>query len=131
LVHQLVPYAIGGFMKRVCEIYVKHLNRKMKRVGHLFQDNYTPKWVDTQSYLLYLSRYIHLNPVSAGLVREPETWKYGSCSLYKGGVETKLVHPGLVLEMAGGVAAYWDYLTRENVECEQDIEKYLIDNELL
>lgn len=131
LIQQLTPYAISRFMKGVCENYVRRLNKGRKRVGHLFQDNYTPKWVDSQSYLLYLSRYIHLNPVSAGLVKQPEMWEYSSCGLYKRGAETSLVHPGLVLEMAGGVSRYWDYLTSEKVECEGETENYLIDSELL
>ena len=53
------------FIKRVCERYVKYINRKRKRVT-FFQSPYIPKLVDNRSLPLSVSRYVHLNPVSGG-----------------------------------------------------------------
>jgi putative transposase len=52
--------------------YTKWINWRQSRSGHLFQGRYKAVLVDADAYLLELTRYIHLNPVRAGLVKEPE-----------------------------------------------------------
>ncbi len=54
--------SIVRFMKRLTTSYVMYFNRKYKRVGPLFQNAYKASLVRGDSYLLHLSRYIHLNP---------------------------------------------------------------------
>jgi len=58
--------------------YTGYFNRKHGRVGHLFQGRYTGILVDRDSYLLQLSRYLHLNPVVAKIVERPEQYKWSS-----------------------------------------------------
>ncbi len=58
--------------------YTGYFNRKHGRVGHLFQGRYTGILVDKDSYLLQLSRYLHLNPVVAKIVERPEQYKWSS-----------------------------------------------------
>jgi putative transposase len=62
--------------------YVKSINRSTGRVGHLFQGRFKAKHVGSTEYLLHLSRYIHCNPVAAGLVKAPEDWQYSSYREY-------------------------------------------------
>jgi hypothetical protein len=61
--------------------YTGYFNRKYNRSGHLFQGRYKAIVVDKESYLIELSRYIHLNPVRAGMVEHPEQYAWSS---YKG-----------------------------------------------
>lgn len=49
-------------MRRLSTSYVMYFNTKYKRVGALFQGKYKACQIETDSYLLHLSRYIHLNP---------------------------------------------------------------------
>jgi hypothetical protein len=49
---------------------------KRKRSGHLFQGRYKALLVDIDEYAQELSRYIHLNPVKAGMVEKPEQYKW-------------------------------------------------------
>ncbi|MES0397503.1 MAG: hypothetical protein ABUK17_08155, partial [Syntrophobacteria bacterium] len=56
--------------------YTGYFNRKYDRVGHLFQGRYKGILVDKDAYLLELSRYVHLNPVKAGIVEKPEQYKW-------------------------------------------------------
>ena len=72
--------------------YTNYFNRKHERVGHLFQGRYRAILVDRDAYLLELSRYIHLNPVRAGLVDSPE--KYRWCS-YGGYLSPRASHEWL------------------------------------
>ena len=62
--------------------YTNYFNRRHDRVGHLFQGRYRSILVDKDNYLLELSRYIHLNPVRAGMVRRPEAYRWSSYSSY-------------------------------------------------
>ena len=62
--------------------YTTYFNVKRKRSGHLFQGRYKSIVVDRDSYLLELSRYIHLNPVRAGIKERPEEYPHSSYGCY-------------------------------------------------
>ena len=53
--------------------YTGYFNRKYRRAGHLLRGRYRAILVDKDEYLVVLSRYVHLNPVRAGLVRVPRS----------------------------------------------------------
>jgi hypothetical protein len=50
--------------------------RRRRRPGHLFQGRYRTEMIEDESYYWTVSRYIHLNPVRAGLVKRPENWAW-------------------------------------------------------
>ena len=54
---------LSEFMRQFNITYTSYYNRKHQRVGHLYQGRYKSIIVDKDSYLITLSRYIHLNPV--------------------------------------------------------------------
>ncbi len=58
--------------------YVQRYNKKYGRKGPLFQSPLQHKLVENQEYLLQLCKYIHINPVKAGLVEYPENWIYSN-----------------------------------------------------
>jgi putative transposase len=58
--------------------YAKWWNRRHGRVGHTFQGRFKDQIVDSESYLLALSRYVARNPVRARLVDDPSKWKWSS-----------------------------------------------------
>jgi hypothetical protein len=62
--------------------YTNYFNTKTERVGHLFQGRYRAILVEKDTYALELSRYIHLNPVRANLVKEPSQYSWSSYSPY-------------------------------------------------
>ncbi len=62
--------------------YTIYFNKAHKRYGHLFQGRYKAILVDRDNYLLELSRYIHLNPVRAGILSKPEDYGYSSMPYY-------------------------------------------------
>jgi putative transposase len=111
--------------------YAKAINKRYGRVGPLFQGRFAGKIVDKDEYLLHLSRYIHLNPVQAGLVRQAEAWEYSSYSEYIGLRNGTLPHPEIVLsqfapektpgvsETPGVYSAYRQFVESYN---EQDLQ---------
>jgi len=65
-------------MRQLNGVYTQACNRRHGRSGHLFQGRYKAILVDSDAYLLELSRYIVLNPVRAGMVRDPGDWRWSS-----------------------------------------------------
>lgn len=63
---------LSSFMRRLLTGYAVSFNRHNKRTGHLFQNRYKSIVCEEESYLLELVRYIHLNPLRAGLVKSLE-----------------------------------------------------------
>jgi putative transposase len=64
--------------------YTGYFNRKYGRVGHLFQGRYKAICIEKDTYLLPLSRYIHLNPVRAGRVKRLDQYQWSSYRGYVG-----------------------------------------------
>ena len=61
-------------------------------------------------YLLQLIRYIHLNPVRAGMVKEPEQYDYSGHRAYVEGKATEVIDPRKVLGLMGGKASYRTFI---------------------
>lgn len=74
LVKQKSKQGITKLMKQVLTAYSMHFNKRHERVGHLFQSRYKAALVDSDEYLLHLSRYIHLNPIARGVSLEEFEW---------------------------------------------------------
>jgi REP element-mobilizing transposase RayT len=64
---------LSRFMRRLLTGYAVVFNLRHNRVGHLFQNRYKSIVCDGDAYLLELVRYIHLNPLRAGIVQSPES----------------------------------------------------------
>jgi len=63
-------YPITTVMRRLLTGYAQQFNRRHKRHGHLFQNRYKSFLCEEEPYLLELVRYIHLNPIRAGMVKD-------------------------------------------------------------
>lgn len=73
---------IGTSIKRITVGYVGWHNNKYERTGHLFQNRYKSEPVETESYLIIVLRYIHQNPVKAGIVKKLESYQWSSYKQY-------------------------------------------------
>jgi REP-associated tyrosine transposase len=82
--------------------YTQALNRKLGRVGHLFQGRYQALLVDHDAYLLELVRYVHLNPVRSRLVRDPAEYRWSAHRAYLGRVALSWLTTESVLGQLGG-----------------------------
>ncbi len=84
--------SISLLMKRLGGSYAYWYNWKYERKGYVFQDRFKSENVEDDAYLQTVIRYIHRNPVKAGMVEKPEAYPWSSCSVYLGG---KDFPPGL------------------------------------
>ena len=73
---------IGDLMQRLQQNYTKCFNAKYGLVGHLFGSRYTDCIIKDERYFLEVSRYIHLNPVKAGIVDNPFDYEFSSYRHY-------------------------------------------------
>lgn len=85
--HLLMETPAGNLpqiMHHINGAYTTYFNIKWARKGHLFQGRYMAILVEQDEYAKGLSRYIHLNPVRAGMVETPEQYQWSSYSFYVG-----------------------------------------------
>ncbi|MGS0746006.1 transposase [Syntrophomonas erecta subsp. sporosyntropha] len=84
-VHLLVKEnkeSISITIKRISGSYVLWYNKKYSRCGHLFQERFRSEAVETDAYFLTVLRYIHQNPVKAGIAKEARFYRWSSYHEY-------------------------------------------------
>lgn len=107
--------------------YAQAFNQRHERAGHLFQGRYKAFLVQKTSYLLALVRYIHDNPVKAGLVRDPRNYRWSSERFYRGTPAPGWLDTRGLLQLLGsdpGRAArrYRSFMTSARTERYEDLE---------
>lgn len=88
LIKQSTDRGIAEFMQSLTLKYVLYFNKKYKRVGGLFQSRYKSVLIESEEHFVYISKYIHRNPIDLlpsrpGLEGICE-YKYSSCGNYVG-----------------------------------------------
>lgn len=73
---------LSKIMQRILSVYAEEYNYRHHYTGHLFEGRYTAQLIEDETYFLEASRYIHLNPVKAKMVREPLDYEYSSYGLF-------------------------------------------------
>jgi len=117
------------FMKSVFGSYVQGVNKQQNRLGPLFQGRFRHTLVDKDEYLIHLARYIHLNPVMAGLCDKPQEWMYSNYPDVISERQGTLKDSSLVPERFSDGEAYRDFVeeylsTQKQI---QGLEKYLLE----
>ncbi|MHB1420234.1 MAG: REP-associated tyrosine transposase [Bacillota bacterium] len=107
--------SIQRSMKRICVSYVHYFNDKYQRTGHLLQDRFRSEAVEDDRYILAVARYIHNNPVKAGLASKAEDYRWSSYQDYVNLESDKgLVERDFILSMMSdskklALKKFWDY----------------------
>jgi len=78
LVIQTLEPNLSRGMRQLNGVYTQRFNRRHDRVGHLFQGRFKGILVEREGHLLELVRYVVLNPVRAGMERDPEEYRWSS-----------------------------------------------------
>ena len=114
LLVQCKTNAVSGAMMRLSVAYTKAMNRRYNRVGVVFQGQFQAIAVDSEEYLYHLTRYIHLNPVKAGMVAHPKDWEFSSYLDYAGLRLGTLPKLEVIRQQLTSEAAYQMFLRPEN-----------------
>ena len=90
-------HSVAKLMQWLHTTYTGYINYRYKRFGHLFQGRYKSILIDKDTYALEVSRYIHLNPVRARLVRDPIDYRWTSYHAYLDSRRASFITTELVL----------------------------------
>ena len=107
--------------------YTKAVNRQQDRVGPVFQGVFKAKLVNKNEYLLHLSRYIHLNPVLAGIADNPASWTFSSYQDYAGLRHGTLSKPDIVLSQLPSHQTYAKFVHAYSEINREFIEHLMLD----
>lgn len=95
--------ALSTAIRRILASYALYFNVKSGRVGHLFQERFSSEPVNDDAYLITVVRYIHRNPVKAGL-SSVSAYPWSSYNEFVG--RPRVCNTAFVLEVFGGVEAF-------------------------
>jgi putative transposase len=79
---KVIKEPLEQVMRRICGRYVYWYNFKYDRIGNLFQGRFKSEPVEDDTYFLTVLRYIHQNPIKAGLAFMLEDYKWSSFNEY-------------------------------------------------
>ena len=97
-------------MKHLSGKFTRMFNVRHGRDGPMFRSRFTSVPINTDGHLVQVSRYIHLNPVAAGLVQRPEHWPWSSAAAYLGPVPgPDWLRTNAILAMFGATDPRADY----------------------
>ncbi|HUU01338.1 MAG TPA: transposase [Myxococcota bacterium] len=102
------PPGLSTFMRRLQTGYAVAYNRRHRRSGHLFQNRFKSILVEEEPYFLELVRYLHLNPLRAGLVkslRGLDVFSWSGHAVILGNREAPWQDIGYVLQQFGGTSS--------------------------
>ncbi len=81
---QMSEVPLSRIIQNLSFRYTRWVNWRLGRSGHLFQGRYKAVLVDEDIYLKELTRYIHLNPVRVGIVKDPKDYPWSGHRAYLG-----------------------------------------------
>lgn len=128
LIIKVIDIPLSKLMHNVTFRYTNWINKKLKRVGHLFQGRYKAKLILDDPYLLTVVRYIHLNPVAANIIKDPSHTYWSSHCDYLGAEIHPWVETEFVLEIfsdnkAKAIEAYKKFIFETTWELVPDPKK--------
>lgn len=69
---------VSAIMQGIATSYAMYINKKYERVGHVFQGRFKSEAIENERYLMAAIRYVHNNPVKAGITEHPEQYEWSS-----------------------------------------------------
>ena len=88
LLIQVAEIPLSRIIHNLAFRYSQFINKRHKKIGHLFQGRYKAILIDDSTYFLRLLRYIHMNPVRAQMIKEPGEYTWSGHSAYLGNMES-------------------------------------------
>ncbi len=101
LIEQIGDVPISKLISKVCTSYAKYINKKYKRVGHIFQDCFKAVPTENNFQLMWTSSYIHMNPVKDGIVKNPSEYLWSSYNDFAGDRNLLIINKELLIETFG------------------------------
>lgn len=114
---QISDGGITFLMQHVLNSFSHFYNKKFNSKGPLFQSCFKAIKVENIEQLTHLSRYIHLNPVTSGIVEKPEDFLFSSYNSYIGTVKSNLIYSKPILSEFSSPEKYMKFvLSQKNYQ---------------
>lgn len=124
LIKQKPAMAIKSFMQSLFTKYSMYFNRQYNRVGTLFQGNYKAVMIKSEEQLVYLSKYIHLNPGKDKF----QNWQYSSLLNYSDTINQVWVKPLTIISLFSKDQRHTTYLKFVKEKSDLCLEKLKLDD---
>ncbi|MBN2094295.1 MAG: transposase [Candidatus Zambryskibacteria bacterium] len=108
LIEQCGEESISKLVAKLSTSFSKYINLKYKRVGQVFQDQFKSVYVNTNSQLMLVSSYIHMNPVKDRLTESPEKYDWSSFNDFIFDRNNTVVYTLFLKEIFGGTEQFKD-----------------------
>lgn len=133
-IHLLMKFPennLSESMKKIEDKFVWWYNKKYNRCGHLFQDRFKSEPVECDRYLMTVFRYIHQNPIKAGIVQNVCEYNWSSYSNYQKQVNS-LINTDFMIHLFDGRASLIKYVNEKNDDiCMENIMVRMTDCEII
>lgn len=109
---QDVDGGVNTFIRKLTSSFAHYYSVRNNLNGHVFQGNFKAVHVESDEYLLHLSRYIHLNPSSSSLVIDPKEYRYSSLKTYieSASGNSQFVDTSIILGLSGSSENYLKFV---------------------
>lgn len=101
LIEQHGKIDISKIIAQVCTSYAMYINKKYKRVGHVFQERFKSVVIENNSHLMAVSAYIHMNPTKDKIIKRPDEYMWSSYKEYVGKRNLPIVDTDLIKSIFG------------------------------
>ena len=129
LMKQISDNPISNWLRYVFNPYTQKVNAEIGRGGTLFEGRAKHILIDKEEYLAHLIRYIHYNPVKAGLVSSPKEWKCSNYLEWIGKRKSLLFDEETLKLVFGDYHEYESFVSAYHIsrELEDEIGKYTLE----
>jgi REP element-mobilizing transposase RayT len=120
---------ISAFVQAIFNSYTKAFNKMYQRTGTLFEERFRAIAIEKFDYLLHLCRYVHRNPLEAGLVTHPAQWQYSNYLEWMRQRNGTLVDKEFVQEHFPDPIEYEEFVMMYNSpkKIDKDLQKLMFD----
>lgn len=131
LVRENTENGTSQYMHRLLTSYAKYFNISERRSGSLFVNPFKAVLVDDDEQLLHVSRYVHLNPYVAHMIKDPYIYRWSSLSEYIDRKKSDISHTSLLRSLITP-KEYREFIMNEAEYAKSlaDIKHLLVDNDV-
>ena len=120
ILKQLANKGISIYMSNILNGYTRYFNAKHHRKGPLWESEFKNVLVKDDEQLLHLTRYLHLNPATANLVKKPEDWIFSSYKEYLSQSDSNICEFEDILEI--NLLIYRKFVN-DRIACQRELAK--------
>lgn len=120
LLKVLVDRILSKYISDVENSFTRYFNIKFNRKGPLWQSRFRSVDINTDEQLLHVSRYIHLNPTTSGLVSKPEEWEFSS---YREYINNEKILKETIKEITISSPSKYKRFCEDNIDYQRKLRK--------